>query len=202
MPKRKTARRRKVRPTRFSKAKAKVAKYIKAHHVALLGIIISTLIPFVIYFMASPEPDIRGYVSENPQFKYLGPAMPVEDKSGDCVYYNTEKYKFKNMSFKTGYINNVSFLLNNNNVVPEFKLMDIDRSKFTWGQEKDIEIKYSVILSPDQCSKLRELNDSLRYEIRFYDNVGKLIDKDYNGLPYHILHALKWDVGQQDQTSK
>jgi hypothetical protein len=179
----------KVRPSSSKKTWISIKEFISKHFVALLSIVMSMCTSFAIYYLAYSEPDIRSVASPDGAFK-TSISSPIEDKGGDCFYYTTAILKFKNLSLKSGYIDKVTFVPINENMIPEFKLIDVSRSKLGWGEEREIEVKYSAALSPDVCTQMDERNEALVFELRFYDNTGKLIDKDSDGNPFHAMSKI------------
>jgi len=107
------------------------------------------------------------------------------------LYYNTDKLRFKNISFRSGFVDRVSFVPLNENVISEFRLIDVDKSTLRWGEEREIAVRYDLVLTPETCSQLAQKREFITWQVRFYDNVGKLIDKYSNGDLFTIHERMR-----------
>jgi hypothetical protein len=158
--------------------RSKVKRFFGRNVIALLAILFSAATTFFVYYLAYSEPDIRVFpVSQSRA------SQPIKDKNGSCTYQYAFLTPFKNLSLKGGYIGNATFISMSETVVPEFNLIYIDKSKLEWRETRDIEIMYSIALTPDACRVLVDHDEHLMVGIDFYDNTGKSINKDVNGGP-------------------
>lgn len=157
----------------------RIKKFLTKNAVSLGGIILSTFTALTIYYLAYSEPDIRPVTAVRTNTEF---SSPTRDKDGNCVYYGVISQTFKNLSIKGGYINNVSFEpLGPSDLVPDVKLISIDKTKFGWREVKEIDVVYSLALTPSICKTLSARNDFISIGIHFYDNTGKAIDHDLDG---------------------
>jgi len=174
-PKRKT----KPPPPSSYRPRQPFKQFIRRNSVGLLSILVSVLTALLIYYLAYSEPDIR------PMTELTSPveiSQPTKDKNGNCFYYCLIKQRFKNLSIKRGHIEAVTFEpLGPADVIPEFTLINVDKAQFGWREEKEIEISYSMSLSPSACSIMSNRNDFLSVGVSFYDNTGKSVDRDLSG---------------------
>jgi hypothetical protein len=75
-------------------------------------------------------------------------------------------------------------------LIVEFNLIEIDKSKLSWQQSKDLKIKFSIALDPRACNKISNRREKISFELKFYDSAGNLINRDINGEP----HRFKWEL--------
>jgi hypothetical protein len=116
---------------------------------------------------------------------------PVKTVDGKCYYPAAFRVIFKNLSIKNGHIDKVTFTNWSELMVPEFNLIEVDRDDLHWREEKEIQVRYSIVLDTNACEMIREKKDSLDIEARFYDNTGKLLNKADDGEPIYF-HAGKY----------
>ena len=54
----------------------------------------------------------------------------------------------------------------------------MDRSKFGWGDEREVEAKFKLSFTTYDCGKIASKEDPFKFAIYFYDNTGELINRD------------------------
>lgn len=172
---------------------SRIKEFIVKNFVALLSLLVAIILPIIIYQISVLEPDIRPTKNEPTSYSI---GNPVIDKDGGCNYHSSLKLPFKNLAWKSGYVDKVTFASERSDMLPKFELVEIDRSPIDNGTEKDIEIKFIVMADPISCSKLWK-GESLDFEMKFYDNRGKLLNKDIAGNSFSF--AGSWDFGTNTQ---
>jgi hypothetical protein len=60
-------------------------------------------------------------------------------------------------------------------VVPSFELVDVDRVKLKWGEQQDVDVKFSVSFNSDDCRRLARRKKNFKFAIRYLDNTDKQI---------------------------
>jgi hypothetical protein len=156
--------------------RSKVKKFLATHFVSLTALVITVLTSFVIYFLAYSEPDIRFSKSTN----LLNMNNAIKTKDGNCLYRAAIKQSFKNLSMRSGYINDVKIIAENLEVLSECKLVDVDKSKFQWREEREIETKFDLILDSSTCKEWQQ-DEELFLQIKYFDNTGKLLERNVDG---------------------
>lgn len=167
-------------------------EFIIHNFVALLTLGISVIVSVIIYYLSVLEPDIRPTKNE-PVSHLIG--KPIKDKDENCNYHASFKLPFKNLSWKSGNVDKVTFASESLEMLPKFELIEIDRSILNWDEEKDIEVKFIVKTDAISCAKLWN-GEPLVFEMKFYDNKGRLLNKDINGGSFTL--AGKWNFGKVD----
>lgn len=159
-----------------SRVRYKVKRFLGQHFVSLLALVVTVLTSFTIYFLAYSEPDIRFLKSDN----ILDMTQAIKTKDGNCLYHATAKQMFKNLSMKSGYIGDVKIVPLNLEMLSECKLIDIDKSKILWGEQKEIETKFDLIMDSSTCKEWGHAEE-LYLQIKYFDNTGKLLDRNIDG---------------------
>jgi hypothetical protein len=152
-----------------------VKNYLSEHYLALITITLACLSIVISLYGINLEPDIRlvkGAGSET----FFSP--PVEEESGGCLYYMSVRPRFRNESFKGGYINNATFTPLTLDLEPKFELIELDKSRFGRGDEREVEMKFKLTFPPKSCQKVASREDPFKFALYFYDNTGKLINKN------------------------
>jgi hypothetical protein len=157
---------------------ARLRVYLSKHYLVLLPITLTCISIGVTIYAIDLDPDIR-LVRDAGSQKFFSP--PVSEASGGCLYYLSIRPRFKNNSFKGGYINNATFTPLTLDLDPKFDLVEIDKSKLGRGDERDVEAKFKLSLPSDACRKVASREDPFKFAIYFYDNTGKLINQDTAG---------------------
>jgi len=152
-----------------------IKNYLSVHYLALITIVLACASIAVSLYMINLEPDIRlvkGAGSET----FFSP--PVSEDSGGCLYYLSIRPRFKNESLKGGYVNNATFTPLTLDLDPKFELVELDKSRLGRGEERDVEAKFKLTLPPKSCQKVASREDPFKFAVYFYDNNGKLINKN------------------------
>lgn len=123
-------------------------------------------------YLSVAEPDIR----------YLPNAQPVTThnegisrKDCDCFYYLSVRQPFINSSLKGGYINDIKFVNMSLDLAPTFELIDVDRVKLGWNEQQDVDVKFSLSFSPEDCRKIAQRDKNFTFGVRYLDNTGKQV---------------------------
>jgi hypothetical protein len=159
--------------------------FLKNNLVALISLVVTLVIAVVTYKWTVLEPDLRAtkhFIGGDA----TGSSTGVRDPSGNCVYHRWMRVPFKNVSFRSGFIDNITFSNESFDILPEYELIEIDKTPIGWTEERAIQFKYRFKADPATCDKLSK-KEAIEVGIRFYDNTGKLISLDVEG--------NSWDFG-------
>lgn len=156
----------------------RIKNYLSNHYLALTTIVLACISIAVTVYVVNLEPDIRLVKGAGSQ-TFFSP--PVPEESGGCLYYLSIRTSFRNESFKGGYVNNATFTPLTLDLEPKFELVEIDRSRFGRGDMRDVEAKFKLSLPPQSCRMVASRKDPFKFAVYFYDNTGKLINKNTAG---------------------
>jgi hypothetical protein len=156
----------------------RIKNYLFNHYLALTTIVLACISIVVTIYVVNLEPDIR-LVKDAGSRTFFSPSVPEE--SGGCLYYLSVRTRFRNESLKGGYVNNATFTPLTLDLDPKFELVEIDRSRFGRGDERDVETKFKLSLPPKSCQMVASRKDPFKFAVYFYDNTGKLINKNTAG---------------------
>ena len=95
----------------------------------------------------------------------------------------TNKTRFRNLSLKTGFINEIRLSPLTTDSVFDFKVISIDKTPIRYGEEKDIEYKISLTLDAAYSRKIHDTGAMFKSFLYFYDNAGNQINDDIDGQP-------------------
>ncbi len=123
------------------------------------------------------------------------------DDSRNGIQLLSQKLRIKNMSFKSGHIDNVEFTPTTLAKGFSVSLVSIDKETIGWGEEKLIELRIAMTINVDfQTEFVRTAgadNQDIAVEARLYDNTGKLIATSPNGsfapLKFHLMNRETWN---------
>lgn len=150
-------------------------KLFKANIIAIISLIISVVVSYFIFRLSSDLPDIRCVA-------YSTTKDTTEMYEGKIMWFITTKNRYKNFSFKSGYIDRVEYTPTSLDTLPEVKVAYIDKQQIGWREEKEIEIRSIMTVSLSSYSKaLLKGNRYLELEERLYDNTGKLVSTAFDG---------------------
>jgi hypothetical protein len=156
----------------------RIKMYLSERYLTLTAIALACISIAVAVYVINLEPDFRLVQGAGSQ-TFFSP--PVPEESGGCLYYLSVRTRFRNESFKGGYVNNATFTPLTLDLDPKFELVEIDRSRFGRGDERDVEAKFKLSLPPQSCQKVASREDPFKFAVYFYDNTGKLINKNTAG---------------------
>src|SRR5258706_4463688 len=80
-------------------------KFIMGNLVTLIGIALTVLVSFTIYYLAYAQPELRII-----GLKYGRQFDKTVKENGDFTYYNSMLFTVKNFSFKRGYVSRIEFI--------------------------------------------------------------------------------------------
>ena len=60
-------------------------------------------------------------------------------------------------------------------LVPTFELIDVDRVKLGWNEQQDVDVKFSLSFSPEDCRKIAQREKNFTFGVRYLDNTGKQV---------------------------
>ncbi len=123
------------------------------------------------------EPDIK-YSSFNLNDKLIGRKI---DKQNNFVYHYSITPKFKNLSFKKGFIDKVEFVPVSIETIPDVKVTSIRKTPISWRSEEDVEIQFIVTVPTDFDMKVKEKKVSTELIVNAYDNTGKKVERSTDG---------------------
>lgn len=156
----------------------RIKNYLFNHYLALTTIVLACISIAVTIYVVNLEPDIRLVKGAGSQ-TFFSPSVPEE--SGGCLYYLSVRTRFRNESLKGGYVHNATFTPLTLDLDQKFELVEIDRSRFGRGDERDVEAKFKLSLPPKSCQMVASREDPFKFAVYFYDNTGKLINKNTAG---------------------
>jgi hypothetical protein len=162
----------------FGRRSAWLRGYLSKNHLALLSATLMCLGIAVAVYTLNLGPDIRLVRGAGSRTFF---SAPVRDSSGGCFYYLSVQPRFRNESFKGGYVKEATFTPLTLDLEQKFEPVELDRSVFGSGEEREVEAKFKLSLTPASCEKVASRRDPFRFAIYFYDDTGKLINKDTAG---------------------
>lgn len=146
----------------------------------------------MIYFV-NLEPDIK-YSSFKINDKLIGRKV---DSHNNFVYYYSITPKFKNLSFKRGYVDKVEFVPLSIETIPDVKIISIRKVPISWRSEEDIEIQFIVTVPTDFDMKVKEKKVSTELVLNAFDNTGKKIERSTDGQYIRTKIDLWGTIGQK-----
>lgn len=165
----------------------RLGRYVSGHHLALLSAVLTCLGIAVGVYTVNLKPDIRRVRGADIRTFY---SPPVSDSSGGCFYYLSVRPRFRNESFKEGYVKEATFTPLTLDLEQNFEPVELDRSAFGSGEEREVEAKFKLSLTSDSCTKVASRSEPYKFAVYFYDDTGKLINKDtageYTVFPFEI----------------
>jgi hypothetical protein len=141
---------------------------------ALSGIVVPVLAGFVFYYMTVAQPDIR-FVTE-------GDIEIADTQKKENTETSLERLsiRFKNLSFRAGYIDRVEFVPTSVSSYT-IKVLEVQKVSIGWGEQKEIWVTYTATYHPEEIlTEKAKSGEELAFEVRAYDNTGKLI-RDMSG---------------------
>jgi hypothetical protein len=192
MPKKKSRKKRsnsrRVGPRFVSRARS----FITKHLIALISILTSISISFVIYYLSYSEPDIRGIHGVAPIFESCD---TTTDEVENSVVYCIVRFRFKNFSIKNGYIDKVELVPRSIQVPLKIEIKHIEKEVLNWREEKEVRLHFSYIVTPYISDLMTTTGKKILLDVIPYDNTGKLIKLDDEGAPLEITYT----VGLQEE---
>jgi len=160
----------------------KVKKFLTAHWVALLGILISVITGFVIYYLNTAEPDIR-FIHGAGRYEQI----EKKYRDGKLLTYQKGMVPFKNFSIKSGYVDKVQFTPSALTPSVAVEVLSVEKVSLGWGEQKSIEVRWVII--DDVESEASEVPGKRPFilEAQFFDNKGKQIPNESGGLDSIVL---------------
>lgn len=128
-------------------------------------------------YLVNLEPNLK-YSSFNFNDKLIGRKI---DNKNNFIYYYSITPRFKNTSFKTGYVDKVEFVPVSIETIPDVKVISIRKTPIAWRSEEDVEIQFIVTVPTDFDTKLEEKKVSTELIVNAYDNTGKKIERSTDG---------------------
>lgn len=128
-------------------------------------------------YVINLEPDIK-YSSFNLNDKLIGRKI---DKQNNFVYHYSITPRFKNLSFKKGYIDKVEFVPVSIETIPDVKVTSIRKTPINWRSEEDVEIQFIVTVPTDYDIKITQKKVSTELIINAFDNTGKKVERSTDG---------------------
>jgi len=141
---------------------------------ALGAIVVPVIAGFVIYYMTVAQPDIRFVTEANLE------VLDHQQKGNIGTSIQKLSIRFKNLSFRPGYVDKVEFVQTS---VTSYvlKVLEVEKVSIGWGEEKEIWVKYTDTYHDEEVLTEQERRgEDLAFEVRAYDNTGKLI-RDMSG---------------------
>lgn len=139
--------------------------FFNKNWLTLSAIVAPVLAGFVVYYMTVAQPDIR-FVTE-------GDIVLADIQKKDNTETSLQRLSilFKNLSFRAGYIDRVEFVPTS---VSSFtiKVLEVEKVSIGWGEQKEIWVTYTATDHQEE--------EKVAFEVRAYDNTGKLI-RDISG---------------------
>jgi hypothetical protein len=165
----------------------RLGRYVSEHHLALLSAALTCIGIVVAVYTINLKPDIRRVRGVDIRTFY---SPPVPDSSGGCFYYLSVRPRFRNESFKEGYVKDATFTPLTLDLEQKFEPVELDRSAFGRGEEREVEAKFKLSLTSASCEKVASRRDPYKFAVYFYDDTGKLINRDtageYTVFPFEI----------------
>jgi len=165
----------------------RLCRYVSRHHLALVSTALTCLSITVAVYAINLKPDIRRVRGADIRTFY---SPPVPDSSGGCFYYLSVRPRFRNESFKEGYVKEATFTPLTLDLEQNFEPVELDRSAFGSGEEREVEAKFKLSLTSDSCKKVASRSEPYKFAVYFYDDTGKLLNRDtageYTVFPFEI----------------
>ncbi len=102
-------------------------------------------------YLVNLEPNLK-YSSFTFKNKIVGRKI---DSKNNLVYHFSITPRFKNVSYKTGYVDKVEFVPVSINTIPDVKVISIRKTPISWRSEEDVEIQFIVTVPTDFDAKLK-----------------------------------------------
>lgn len=170
----------------------KTTNYVRKNHLSLLGLLITSLVAIGIAYWTITGPDLRIFSKQPKSSKILEYKI---DEQGNYVYHLSCRIKFKNLSIKSGFVEKVEIAPLTISTIPESKIISIEKTPIGWREEKEVEIRYLIIIPHTVIENLTHSQKvSLEVLLNMFDNEGKLINK-FEGGPYKYAR-IKQDLEQ------
>ncbi|MBT1073441.1 hypothetical protein [Pelotalea chapellei] len=128
-------------------------------------------------YLVNLEPNLK-YSSFNYNDKLIGRKI---DSKNNFLYHFSITPRFKNASFKTGYVDKVEFVPVSIETIPDVKVISIRKAPIPWRSVEDVEIQFIVTVPTDFDAKLKEKKVSTELIVNAYDNTGKKIERSTDG---------------------
>ena len=174
----------------FNGIKQFVLKNFAAFIFTLLAII-GTF--FIVYYLQYIDPDIRYAYGNSVKFEFVDRKI---DNNGDFIFNVNFKIKYKNLSFKKGFVDNVEFVPISIRTLPYINTIHIDKIDLGWRDEQIIEIRAIFIVPVGFIGPLREKKQIL-VEIKSFDSIGRLINRLEDGALARIKFDLKGEIERE-----
>lgn len=155
--------------------------YFVKNWLALGAIVVPVFAGFVIYHMTVAQPDIR-FVTE-------ADLQAVDQQRKDSTTTSIERLsiRFKNLSFRSGYVDRVEFIPTSVSAYI-VKVLEVEKVSIGWREEKEIWVKYTATYHAEEVIAEEERRGKyLAFEVRAYDNTGKLITDMSGAVGSHPL---------------
>jgi hypothetical protein len=152
----------------------KLKAFFIKNWLALIAIVAPVLAGFVIYYITVAQPDIR-FVTEGDI-----EITDIQRKGNTETSLARLSIRFKNLSFRSGYIDRVEFIPTSVSSYT-IKVLEVEKVSIGRGEEKEIWVTYTDTYYREEIlyEKFRK-GEELAFEVRAYDNTGKLI-RDMSG---------------------
>jgi hypothetical protein len=140
---------------------------------ALSAIVAPVFAGFVVYYMTVAQPDIR-FVTEGDI-----EIADIQKKDNTETSLARLSIRFKNLSFRSGYIDRVEFVPTSVSSYT-IKVLEVEKVSIGWGEQKEIWVTYTDTYQEELITEKAKSGEELAFEVRAYDNTGKLI-RDMSG---------------------
>jgi hypothetical protein len=139
----------------------------------LTAIVAPVLAAFVVYYITVSQPDIR-FVTEG-DIKITD----VHRKDNTETSLERLSIRFENLSFRSGYIDRVEFVPTSVSSYT-IKVLEVEKVSIGWGEQKEIWVTYTATYPQEEITEKEKSGEELAFEVRAYDNTGRLI-RDISG---------------------
>jgi hypothetical protein len=159
---------------RWLLGRKKSKPFFSKNWLALCAIVAPVVAGFVVYYLTVAQPDIRFVTEANIEI--------ADEQMKDATVNSIEKLsiRFKNLAFRSGYIDRVEFIPTS---VSSYgiKVLEVQKVSIGWGEEKEIWVTYTTSYRHEEMmAEQQKRGGDLAFEVRAYDNTGKLI-RDISG---------------------
>ena len=148
---------------------------------ALSAIVVPVIAGFAVYYMTMVQPDIRFVTEANIE------VADARQKDKTVTSIERLSIRFKNLSFRSGYIDRVEFIPTSVSSYT-IKVLDVEKVIIGWGEEKEIWVTYTTTYHQEEIlTEQTKSGEDLAFEVRAYDNTGKLITDMSGAVGSHRL---------------
>lgn len=157
-----------------------IKKFSWKHWLTVTGILIPVAASFAIYYLSLLDADIRVV-----KVLHMQEVDSIVQEQKYSLSYQAGVFRFKNFSFKSGFVDKLEFVPNSLSSGLDIKVLEVEKKPIGWREETDIRVKWVITADGAKLTEETVQQKPLIFTGRFYDNTGRQIP-DISGLPTYI----------------